>query len=181
MRSTPNQYIILAALVALGALWVFLAQNWIFLNLFPGMFAVGGGLDLEGYLQTGSSPSFTALWFSCIVAVLVWLIATSSARPRNSSEARNMRPFWWLVAAVLIMLGWIYQLFFTVFIWQIRGESPVEGSGINYFPLPPGGWAILFVFVVLDVMILFWLPTLFASPRNYRLVVPGAVKLLGGR
>ena len=37
-------------------------------------------------------------------------------------------------------------------------------------------------FVLLDVVILlFWLPTLLASPRTYRLVVPGAVTLLGSR
>jgi hypothetical protein len=40
---------------------------------------------------------------------------------------------------------------------------------------------LLLVFVVFDVLLLFWLPTLLASPRSYRFVVPGAVKLLGGR
>jgi hypothetical protein len=40
---------------------------------------------------------------------------------------------------------------------------------------------VLFMFVILDVAILFWIPSLISSPRNYRLVVPGATKFLGGR
>jgi hypothetical protein len=40
---------------------------------------------------------------------------------------------------------------------------------------------VLLGFVLLDVILLFWLPTLLASPRTYRLVVPGAVTLLGSR
>ncbi len=178
MRST--QFIWLGATFLVGSLWVFLAQNWIFLNLFPGLL-VGDGLDLQDYLQTGSSPSFTMLWFSCISALLIWLSTTFNARPRNAAEVRRMQPLWWIAFASLVVLGWFYHLFFTVFIWQIRGDSPLEGSGVNYYPLPPGGWLLLMVFVVLDVLLLFWLPTLLASPRSYRFVVPGAVKLLGGR
>jgi hypothetical protein len=37
------------------------------------------------------------------------------------------------------------------------------------------------VFVIFDVILLFWLPTLLASPKTFRLVVPGAVRLMGGR
>jgi hypothetical protein len=163
-----------------GILWIFLAQNFLFLNLFPGLL-VGEGLDLQDYLQTGSSPSFAVLWFSCITALLVWILITSRSRTSSSAEVRRQRPLWWLAAAILVLLGWLYQLFFTVFIWQIRGQSPTQGSGMNYYPLPPGGWVVVLVFVVLDVVLLFWLPTLLASPRSYRFVVPGAVTLLGGR
>lgn len=48
-------------------------------------------------------------------------------------------------------------------------------------PYPPAGWLLLMVFVIFDVILLFWLPTLLASPKTFRLVVPGAVRLMGGR
>jgi hypothetical protein len=176
----PTQYIWLGISVTGGILWVFLAQSWLFLNIFPG-FLVGPGLDLEDYLQTGSSPSFTILWISCLAALLIWLFTTANARPRNGDEVRRKRPLWWLAATILVLLGWLYQLVFTVFIWQFRAESPTGVSGANFYPIPPGGWLILMLFVLLDVMLLFWLPTLLASPRSYRLVVPGAVMILGGR
>jgi hypothetical protein len=178
MRTT--QTIWLGFSVMGGILWVFLVQNWLFLNIFPGLL-VGPGLDLEGYLQTGSSPSFTILWISCLVALLIWLFTTSNARPRNGEEVRRKQPLWWLAASILLLLGWLSQLLFTVFIWQVRGESPTGVSGMNYYPIPPGGWLILMLFVLLDVILLFWLPTLLASPKSYRFVVPGAVRLLGGR
>ncbi len=176
----PFQWILLLFLVLGGMLWTFLFQNYLFLNLFPGLL-VGPGLDLQDYLQTGSSPSFTVLWISCMVALLIWFSSTAGSRASCSAEVRRKRPLWWLAAAILVALGWLYQLFFTIFVWQIRGQSPIEGSGTNYYPLPPGGWMVLLSFVVLDVLLLFWLPTLLASPRSYRLVVPGAVKFLGGR
>jgi membrane protease YdiL (CAAX protease family) len=178
MRTT--QYIWLGISVMLGIIWVFLAQSWLFLNIFAGLL-VGPGLNLEDYLQTGSSPSFSVLWFSCLVALLIWLFATTTSRPRNGDEVRQKQPGWWLAATILVLLGWLYQLLFTVFIWQVRGQSPTNVSGMNYYPIPPGGWLLLMVFVIIDVVLLFWLPTLLASPRTYRLVVPGAVRLLGGR
>jgi hypothetical protein len=59
--------------------------------------------------------------------------------------------------------------------------SPIPGSAYTNYPVPPGGWLLLMGFVMLDVILLFWLPTLLASPRTYRFVVPGAVTLLGSR
>lgn len=92
-----------------------------------------------------------------------------------------MQPAWWVCAVVLVLFGWTYQLFFIVLKWQISGTAPVEGIDTNYFQLPPGGWITLLVLVILDVALLFWLPTMLASPKSYRLVVPGALKFLGGR
>lgn len=175
-----QQYIWLGISIIVGVVWVFVAQNWLFLNFFPGLL-VGDGMNLEDYLQTGSSPSFTVLWISCISALLVWLWVTTNSKSRNAAEVRRMQPMWWLASAILVGLGLLYQIFFTVFIWQIRGLSPSEGSGLNYYPVPPAGWAVLGFFVVFDVLLLFWLPTLLASPRSYRFVVPGAVALFGGR
>lgn len=176
----PTQYTWLGITFAGGIVWIFLAQNWIFLNIFPGLLAIGNGLDLEEYLQTGSSPSFTFLWFSCVTALITWVIITINGKPRNAAEVRRMRTGWWIASSVLVGLGLLYQIFFTVFIWQIRGNTPIEGSGLNYYPIPAVGWLLLIVFVILDVLLLFWLPTLLASPRSYRFVVPGAVKLFGG-
>jgi len=112
---------------------------------------------------------------------LIWLAITTSKTPMNSSEVRAMRPTWWICATALVMLGWLYQLVFTVLIWQFTGTAPMEGVEINYYPVPAGGWATLLILVVLDVALLFWLPTMLATPKSYRLVVPGALKFIGGR
>ena len=180
MKST--QWILLLATVALGLIWIFIIQNWIFLNLFAGLLVgPGQGMDLNNYLQLGSSPAFTVLWAGCISALLIWIGVTWSARPSSSAQSRLMQPLWWIAAIVLSVFGWLCVSWFTNFTWQVRGLSPIDGSGMNFYPLPAGGWILLMGFVLLDVVILFWLPTLLASPRTYRLVVPGAVTLLGSR
>jgi hypothetical protein len=163
-----------------GLFWVFVVQKWMFLNVFSGVLA-GPGLPLNDYLQLANEPAFTMLWISCISALMIWLWITFRARPCNGAEVRRMKPLWWTAAVILVLLGWLYQLFFSIIIWQLQGQSPVQGSGMNFFLLPPGGWLLLTMMVMINVALLFWLPTLMASPRTYRLVVPGAVKILGGR
>lgn len=176
----PKQFIPLVACVITGMLWIFIGQDFVLLNALGGLID-GGGLPLLQFLESASSPSFQTLWFTCIAVTLIWLFTTTKNSPMNSAEVREMQPTWWLCAFVLIMLGWVYQLFFTVLKWQISGTAPVEGIDTNYFQVPPGGWITLLVLVVLDVGLLFWLPTMLASPKSYRLVVPGAMKFLGGR
>ena len=173
------QWIQLAACVAIGMAWIFIGQNWLFLNLFAGLL-VGPGLILNDFLQTGSSPAFTVLWAGCITALLIWIGVTYGSKPRSSAETRQMRPMWWLAASLLGFFGWLCLGWFAIFQWQVSGVNP-NGSGVNFYPVPPGGWIVLMGFVLLDVILLFWLPTLLASPRTYRLVVPGAVTLLGSR
>ena len=174
-----NQWIYLTASVALGLVWIFLLQSTILLNSFPGILQIPGG-NLADYLQFGSSPAFQVFWFGCISALLIWISVTWSRKPRSSIQTRKMQPMWWLAAGLLTIYGWFCLGWFTVLQWQVTGTSPVQG-GPNFYPLPTGGWLLLMFFVVIDVVLLFWLPTLLASPRNYRLVVPGAVKLLGSR
>jgi hypothetical protein len=176
---TP-QIVLLITFAVAGTAWIYIVQNLVLLNVFSGLLS-GGGLNLNSYLETASNPAFQALWFTCIAVTLIWLATTSRKSPTNSAEVREMRPTWWICATVLVLLGWAYQVLFTVLIWQFSGTSPVDGIEANYFPIPPGGWATLLVFVIFDVGLLFWLPTMFASPRSYRLVVPGALKFLGGR
>ena len=173
-----HQFILLAASVALGIIWVYIIQNWIFLNLFAGLL-VGPGLNLNDYLQTGSSPALTVLWAGCFSALFIWIAQTLSGKPRSSKQTRQMQPMWWIAAVILTIFGWLCLAWFTVFVWSVTGTSPA--AGMNSYPVPAGGWIVLMGFVVLDVMLLFWVPTLLASPRTYRLVVPGAVTLLGSR
>ena len=176
---TP-QIVLLITFAVVGTVWIYIVQNLVLLNVFSGLLS-GGGLNLKSYLETASNPAFQALWFTCIAVTLIWLVTTSRKSPTNSAEVREMRPTWWICATVLVLLGWGYQVLFTVLIWQFSGTFPVDGIEAKYFPIPPGGWATLLAFVIFDVGLLFWLPTMFASPRSYRFVVPGALKFLGGR
>lgn len=163
-----------------GALWIFIIQEFILQNALGGLISAGG-LDLLQYQDSASRPSFQALFYTCIAVTLIWLNTTTKKSPMSSAEVRKMRPTWWICTLVLVLLGGIYQLFFTVLKWQLNGTAPVEGIDANYFQVPLEGWITLLLLVVLDVGLLFWLPTMLGSPKSYRLVVPGAIKFLGGR
>ncbi len=141
------------------------------MNLFAGLL-VGPGLDLNEYLQVGSSPAFSIMWAGCIIALLIWIAQTWSAKPRSSKEIRNKQSWWYIAATLLTLFGWLCLAWFTAFQWNANGTSAS-------YPIPVGGWIFLMGFVVLDVMLLFWIPTLLSSPRTYRFVVPGAVTFLG--
>ena len=174
------QWVLLGASIAVGVIWVFLFQNWLFMVIFPGVL-VGPGLNLQNFLQFGSSPAFTVFWIGCMSALLIWLARTMTSRPSSSAQVRSMQPQWWLAAVLLTGFGWLCLGWFTIFKWQVNGRSPIEGAGVNFYPVLPGGWILLTGFVFLDVILLFWLPTMLASPRTYRFVVPGAVTILGSR
>lgn len=176
----PRQFVLLIACAIAGILWIFIGQNFVLLN-FLDEFLSGGGLNLSDYLDSAASPSFRALLFTCFAVTLIWLVSTAKKSPMNSVEVLEMRPAWWICATVLVLLGWFYQLVFTVLVSQFSGTAPVEGVEANFYQVPPEGWAILLVLVILDVGLLFWLPTMLATPKSYRLVVPGALKFLGGR
>ena len=179
MRS--NEWVSLLIAVIIGVLWIFLGQPYVFQHGFHTLL-VGPGMNLQTFLRNGSSPGFTVFWAGCLSALLVWYFITFTSRTSQSSQVRSMRVMWWIAAIILVIFGWLCQLFFAVLWWLLRGLSPLEGgAGVNYFPIPIAGWMVLLLMIVLDVALLFWLPTVLASPRSYRLVVPGAVSMKGGR
>ena len=174
----PKQFLLLIASVIAGILWIFIGQNFVLLNVLA-EFLSGDGIDLSEYLNSASGPSFRTLWFTCITVALIWLVTTAKKSPMNSVEVREMRRPWWFCAIALVGVGWLYQLIWTVLLPQVSGTSPVDGVNA-YYSIPPAGWVTLLVLVILDVGLLFWLPTMLASPKSYRLVVPGALKFFGG-
>lgn len=175
------QWPFLGASVTFGIAWIFQLQNWIMEQVFP-MQLTGPGMKIDSFILNSSSPAFTVFWLGCMVALIIWIGTTWAGSPPSSSrEVRQKQPQWWLAAGLLTIFGFLCMSWFTVFFWVVTQTSPVNGSDITYYPIPPAGVAILAILILFDVVILFWLPTVLASPRTYRLVVPGAVKLFGGR
>lgn len=179
MTMQLSQWLVLLGSIVFGAFWTFFIQN-VFLQLFANIIA-GSGMIWQNFINLGSSPAFTVLWVGCNIALLLWMFITWNARPKGSSEVRRMQPLWWLASGILVVFGWLCLGTFLVFKWQITGASPSPEGTDLFFPVPPGGWLILMFFVLIDVIVVFWLPTLLATPRTYRFVVPGAVTLLGNR
>jgi len=167
-----NQWITLIGVIAVGLIWIFAIQSEIFLNLFSGPLLIPGE-DLQDFLDVSVSPAFKVYWFGCISAVMLWIGRTLNKRPSSSKETRSMQMEWWISAGILLSFGLITLGWYITFQFWMNKSSPYE--------LSTYGWLLLAIFIVIDGLILFWMPTLLSTPRNFRLVVPGAVKLLGNR
>lgn len=130
---------------------------WI-LILHPILLSIVGNPEAAGQ----SSGAFNVLWLFCILSLAFWFFRTSSARVSTSVDVRKIQPLWWILACLLLISGVLLQL-----------------GALSLFAFP--GTLLVMLLIISDVLLLFWAPTLLASPRSYRLVVPGAVRLLGGR
>jgi len=159
MRNSQWGY--LSTSVAIGIGWIFILQEIFFGSMSDILIESG---DFDVFLKYGSNPAFIALWVGCIAALFAWIGITWSSLPRSSKEVRKKKSLWWIIATLLFFFGCFCLS------WFVRSYS-----------VPASGWIVLLAFVVIDVALLFWLPTLLASPRTYRLTVPGAVKFLGSR
>jgi hypothetical protein len=162
MRTFPKLWLGLSIL--LGFIWIYPIQTS-FLRSLDWILA-GPAIDFEATIDQGIIPSFLWLWLCCIFALCWWMLRTRSSRPLNNAEVRATQAFWWRITSLLVAIGLLFQFFFTF---------------VTDYKIPFPGRMLLTFFVILDVLLLFWLPTLLASPRSYRLVVPGAVRLFGGR
>jgi hypothetical protein len=161
---TPTQLFRLAIVVIVGLLWIGLGQDLLFQNLLADLFA-GPGVTLGTLFQNAVNPAFQALWVSCMIGALIWFWMTYKTRPSGAQQAVTIGSrWWWTIALVNLFLGWALMAGF-----------------LHNEPIPASGWLTLLIFVVIDVVICFWLPTLMATPRTFRLVVPGAVNFLGDR
>lgn len=161
---SPAQLTRLATVVVLDLLWIGLGQDLLFQNLLVDLFA-GPGVTLGSLFQNAVNPAFQALWVACATGILIWFWLTYKTRPSSAQEAfATGNQWWWMIAWANVFVGWALMALF------LRNDS-----------IPASGWLTLLIFVVIDVVICFWLPTLMATPRTFRLVVPGAVKFFGDR
>jgi hypothetical protein len=178
MKTTRFALLVITALV--GAGWIFILQDIVLYNILGG-FLSGPGMALTPFKLMATGPAFQMLWISAIFSVIAWIYSTYTKSPVNSAEVREMKPVWWSCMVILAVLGVGYLLIFTTFWWSRNGIPPVDGSNLNYFPVPPMAWLILLILMSFDLVLLFWLPTVIATPKSFRYVVPGALTLAGGR
>lgn len=163
---TPSQLRRLAIAVVFGLFWIGIGQHLLFQA--PLSEIIGGGGNVSDLLSKSINPAFQALWVSCAAGVLIWFWVAFKSNPGGGvEEILKIGSTWWMIAFSNVVVGWGLMVLFV----QIIGQTSI----------PAQGWLTLLIFVILDVIICFWLPTLMATPRNFRLIVPGAVKFFGER
>ena len=148
----------LVVLLVLGPMWTFFALPWLMETVFLDIFAAPG-LQLQQFLDEVTGKLFVVFWCCNVSVVLVWVLRTMRRRAASAAKVAVMRVRWWTAASLLLAAGLILSAVMVL---------------LPFPRLSPGGVILLLVLLLVNEALLFWLPTVFASRRSYRLVVPGA-------
>jgi hypothetical protein len=107
-------------------------------------------------------PSLAVNYVLGILATLFWIAKGASFQSVKSRNTLSMENLWWIICilyglvslAVAIGLSFFYEL--------------IDERNFLEFLI------YLSVFAVVDVLLMFWLPTAIATPRTMRYVPPGS-------
>lgn len=129
---------------------MFWGQSWIYQE---GILFVGKPSLVTRWLASDYTLSALIVFFTCLVATLVWIVFTSLSSFYGAKEVDRSRIVWWLL-----------------------GLLPVASIGITVFWLNrlPSAQASLLGFFVLDELLLYWLPTATSSPESVKYIPPGS-------
>lgn len=149
---------ILLILLIVGAVlnfWILPSlMKAVFLNVFA-----APGLQLQQFLVEGPPKLFTVFWCCNVGALIFWFSRTMGRRAASAARVSAMRTRWWIAGGLLLAAGLVCSAFS---IW------------IPFPQVSLLGHILLLVLLLVDEVLLFWLPTVLASPRSYRLAAPGA-------
>ena len=139
--------------IAVGILFLLLIQPFLFQMGFIPLLSV---LSSEEWVNTSYTPSAYLILFISLLMLLVWYWMTWKLNQRFLSAKKvNQMTSVWGVFLTIPVFGAIIS--FPLFI----------KSGFEAVP-----WLV--VFWILDVAILFWIPTAISTPGQLAYVVPGS-------
>jgi hypothetical protein len=170
-----HQWLLLVVGVVIGTVLTLVVPRYLLENVLTGAFLTPD-LDYPAFLDGAFQPATFTLWLLNIAVLLGWIGFTWSRRPASSRRIRQSRSLWMILFVFLILAGLLLFVAFTAL-----GLSALAGGPGGAFPISPIGGLVLTALAVLNPLVLFWLPSLFATPRNFRFVPPLAVTVLGGR
>ncbi|KKZ13113.1 MAG: hypothetical protein TE42_01710 [Candidatus Synechococcus spongiarum SP3] len=147
----------LVVLLTLGAVCNFVVLPGLATN-FRNVFAAPG-LPMEQFFNEGPPTLFRVFWFCNVGAVLAWVYRTWQRRAASAARVARMRGYWWITASLLLAAGVVCSAFT---IWIPFPQVSLMGE------------VLLLALLLVDEALFFWLPTVLASPRSYRLAAPGA-------
>ncbi len=168
------QSLLLVVCVVIGTVLTLVVPRYLLENVLTGAFLTPD-LDYPAFLDGAFQPAVATLWILNIAVLLGWIGFTWSRRPALSRGIRRSRSLWMVLFGLLILAGILLFVAFTAL-----GLSGLAGGAGGAYPISATGYLILTGLAVLNPVVLFWLPSLFATPRNFRFVPPLAVTVLGG-
>lgn len=152
----------------IASLLVLLLQPNLFGSVIP--FSMTNN-DLQDWLGAVFWPTTWIVYGSGIFFLLIWMAKAAKGQFIHAKGTLSNQGFWWLL---LIFYG-LFNLIVFFAISFFTGWLVEDKSLEPLFIMPP--------FILIDIALLYWLPTALATPRSLRYVPPLSMtlrKLYGG-
>lgn len=110
--------------------------------------------QLRGTFHQAGRDIYQIFWLLLIVSQFVWFWCA------NKQSVSTARRAWWLIAGGVWVVG-LSLVVFEVWLFRLFGLSGV-------------GFLMLCSLLLIDILVLFWFPTVLLAPAAQRLTPPGA-------
>lgn len=115
-------------------------------------------LKSEGALQKIGIDNYQIVWAISIAAQIIWVWYLKRSAKKDT-PFHSMRKAWWSFASLIFIIGLL------LFIFRLFLPNPE----LSLLWLP-----IACSLLLIDILILFWLPTILTAPDQYRHVPPAS-------
>jgi hypothetical protein len=156
----PVEIVFLLITIAIATLVIFLLQ--------PAILSKDWGLlsarssSLEDWRQRLMWPSLAVNYVLGILATLFWIAKGASFQSVKSRNTLSMVSLWWIICILYVLVSLAVAIGLSFFHELINERNFLEFL------------IYLSVFAVVDVLLMFWLPTAIATPGTMRYVPPGS-------
>jgi hypothetical protein len=145
----PLELIRIITIVVLGAALVFVLQPW----LYQSQTLFLSDQDVETWLTDQYMPGAYLVGGVAIAATFLWYFLSSGAKILSSKDTSQWRLLWWVILLIPVLS---------------------IGGAIAFFNKSRDALLTLTILYVLDVLVLFWLPTATSSPLPTKFLPPGS-------
>lgn len=148
-----NQIVCFISLVA-GSIMIFLVQPWLYRTKISilRISNIDLGIWARNFYLIGAIMVFAA----SVLSTLIWWLITSRSKAHKAEDVYQLEKVWWGFMTFCLS---------------------VIGLAIHFFKGSEDAFLSLSLFFVIDVLLLFWLPTATCSPGSFRFVPPGSYRL----
>ena len=137
-----------------GLIVMFLAQPFLFRSRIT-IFRISD-IDVGTWINNYYNPGGIVVFVVSVLSTIIWYFITANAKAHQAKEVARWEVVWWIfllfpVLSICVAIG-----FFT-------------GSNDTL--------VFLTIFFVLDILLIFWLPTATSTPGSLKFVPPGSIHL----
>lgn len=113
-------------------------------------------IDVGTWINNYYNPGGIVVFVVSVLSTIIWYLMTANAKAHQAKEVAQWVVVWWIFLLFPV-------LSICVAIYFFNGSNDAR--------------VFLTIFFVLDILLLFWLPTATSTPGGLKFVPPGSIQL----